>query len=71
MNVNKLRGKIVENGFNVGDVASLIGIDRATFYRKLNNNGDTFTVKEVNDLCKVLKLNKEDAVSIFFANTVA
>lgn len=71
MNINKLKGKIVENGINVEKLASLIGIDRSTFYRKLNNQGETFTVREVNLICKHLKLSKDEAMEIFFANYVA
>ena len=34
VNVNKLRGKIVENGMSIPELAANIGIDKATFYRK-------------------------------------
>jgi len=71
MNVNKLKGKIVENGLNVATLASKIGIDTSSFYRKMNNQGETFTVKEVNLICKHLSLTKEEALSIFFADSVA
>ncbi len=71
MNINKLRGKIIENGMTVNDVASYIGMDRSTFYRKLNNEGETFTIKEVNLIRDVLNLTVDEAVSIFFTNIVA
>lgn len=71
INVNKLKGKMVENGINADTLSSLIGIDRSTFYRKLNNHGETFTVKEVNLICKHLKLSKDEAMDIFFTNFVA
>lgn len=71
MNINKLKGKIVERGMNVLMISQLIGVDKSTFYRKLNSQGDTFTVKEVNLICKHLKLTKDEAISIFFANSVA
>lgn len=71
INVNKLKGKIVENGLKVGELALKIGIDRSTFYRKLKNQGDSFTVKEVNLICKELKLTKDEAMEIFFTNYVA
>lgn len=71
MNINKLKGKIVERGMNVETLASLIGIDRSTFYRRLNNRGETFTVKEVNLIREHLKLSKEEAMEIFFTNNVA
>lgn len=71
INVNKLKGKIVENGLKVGELALKIGIDRSTFYRKLKNQGDSFTVREVNLICKELKLTKDEAMEIFFTNYVA
>lgn len=71
MNINKLRGKIVENGMNMNTLAEELGIDRSTIYRKINSDGTTFTIKEVNQICGILKLSKEEAVSIFFTNYVA
>lgn len=71
VNINKLKGRIVERGINVETLAVLIGIDRATFYRKLNSRGETFSIKEANLICKCLNLNKEEAMSIFFTNFVA
>lgn len=71
INVNKLKGKIVENGLKVGELALKIGIDRSTFYRKLKNQGDSFTVREVNLICKELKLTKDEAMEIFFTHYVA
>ncbi len=57
---------MVENGINVEELAEVINKDRATFYRKLNSNGDNFTVKEANLIVRALKLNAEDATAIFF-----
>lgn len=71
MNVNKLKGKIVEKGMTVERLSNLIGMDRSTFYRKLNNQGETFTVKEVNLIRKHLHLTKDEAMEIFFTNFVA
>lgn len=72
INVNKLKGKIVENGLSVKELALKIGIDRSTFYRKLaTNQGETFTVREVNLICKYLNLSKDEAMEIFFTNFVA
>lgn len=71
MDVNKLKGKIVEKGLNVETLARKIGIDRSTLYRKLNKQGDTLTVREVNIICKELGLSKDEAMDIFFSNVVA
>lgn len=71
MNVNKLRGKIVEQEMNVEKLAKAIGMDKSTLYRKLNSDGDTFTVREVNSICKALNLSKNEAFEIFFKYCVA
>jgi len=38
LNVQKLKAKIVEKGKNVECVSADIGINPATFYRKMKNN---------------------------------
>lgn len=71
MNVNKLKGKIVENGLNVSQLASFIGIDKTTLYRKLTSNGDTLTISEAEKIARTLNLSMEDVNAIFFADFVA
>ena len=71
VNVDKLRGKIVERRLNVSLLADKIGIDRATFYRKMNTAGETFTIREADAITKELLLSKEEAVAIFFSQYVA
>lgn len=71
VNINKLRGRMVEQKVNADKMAELLGINRSTFYRKLENNGDLFTIKEVQIMSKALKLNLDDVNDIFFADKVA
>ena len=71
MNLLKLRGKIAENDMTLEEFATAIGIDYSTLYRKMKNNGDTFSIKEANNIVEVLKLKQEEALSIFFVNHVA
>ena len=70
-NMMKLKGKIVEKGFNVGRLAEAIGLDSSTFYRKLSNDGLTISIGEANKIVETLKLNSNEAMSIFFADYVA
>lgn len=69
LNVQKLKGKMVEKGKNVETVSSDLGINPATFYRKMNNN--SFEIREADELVKILSLTHEEATSIFFSDTVA
>lgn len=66
MNINKLKSKIVEKGINVETLAELIGIDRSSMYRKLNNF-EKITIGEANRIKTALELTDEEANNIFFA----
>lgn len=71
VNISKLKGKIVENNFSIEKLADAIGVDRSTLYRKINNKGDTITIKEANEIMRVLKLTLYEASEIFFGQKVA
>ena len=71
VNVNLLKAKLVERGLNIADLAKMIAVDKATLYRKLQNNGAGISVKEANDIVKALKLTLQEAMGIFFAQHVA
>lgn len=70
VDVNKLKGKIVENGRTQQEVAELIGIDKSTFYRKMKGGG-SFSVGEAAKMAEVIPLKNSEAVSIFFNRSVA
>lgn len=61
----KLKGRIIEKGKNIEIVSREIGIDKSTFYRKMQANGENFTIREVLDMAKTIPLTKEEAISIF------
>ena len=71
INVNELKGKIVARGKNVAQIAEEMGIDKSTLYRKLEPNGDLFTIREATMISKILCLSMEDVNAIFFAKEVA
>ena len=64
--VNKLKGLIVENGLTQADVAKEIGITPKTFYEKMK--AGVFGSDEIEIMIRLL--NIEDPVSIFFAKEV-
>ena len=66
MNVNKLRGKIVENGMNVEGLARAIGIDKASMYRKLNN-AEKITIGDAMKIKNALSMDGKTAYEIFFS----
>ncbi len=71
VNINKLRGKMFEKGFNVEKLADKIGIDKATLYRKFNSDGQSITIKEASIIVFVLGLTPSEATAIFFSQSVA
>ena len=70
VNINKLKGKIVECELSVTELASRIGIDRATLYRKINSDGKNFTIEEADLISKsdILyhKLSYTSIISIIY-----
>lgn len=64
MNLRKLRAKFVEQDVNVEVIAEIIGIDRSTMYRKLNNF-EKITIGEAKKLKEALSLTDEEANEIF------
>lgn len=71
VNINKLKGKIVEKGMTVEQLATKMGVNRSTIYRKINSEGETFTIKDANLICDILGLSGEEAAAIFFSRHVA
>ena len=66
VDIQKLKGRIVEKSKNVNEVAKEIGIDKSTLYRKIKTNGSTLTIKEVTAIAECLELNYDDIKAIFF-----
>lgn len=71
VNVQKLRGKMTECGITVEELADIMGMDRATLYRRLERKGENFTIKEADIIAKALNLDVEEANAIFFSQFVA
>lgn len=61
--INEIRKKA---RMTVDELCEITGIDRATYYRKVNGKSE-FTVKDIEALCKALKVRP----SIFFKNKVS
>ena len=70
VNTNKLKGLIVERGKTQKAVANSIGIDRSTFYRKMEKGGD-FSISEALKMKEEIPLTDAEAIEIFFGAVVA
>jgi AraC-like DNA-binding protein len=65
MNIQKLRGKMVERGLNVETLAVKVGVDRSTLYRKFYAC-EKITIGEAQKIKDALSLTDDDAMDIFF-----
>lgn len=70
VNILKLKGKIVEKGFNVERLAESTEVSKHVLYQRLKKSED-FTVKEVVAIANVLDLSSEELNDIFFSNIIA
>ena len=64
-NANKLKGKIVENGYTLQRFAEAIGMSHMALYNKINREQYEFTIGESARAMKVLNLTKDDYLDIF------
>lgn len=71
VNVNKLQEALRARDVSTETAAKALGIDRATFYRRLSRNGSKFTVEEVAKLIQLLHLSSESVQEIFFDRELA
>lgn len=72
MNINKLKGKFVENCMNTEQIADAMKIDRSTLYRKLSTDKDKapedkITIGDALKFKEILNLSDEEAYQIFLA----
>lgn len=71
ININKFRAIIIEKKSSIEEISYKLGVNKSTIYRKLQQNGDTFTLKEINMLVNLLNLTNNEILDIFFASSVA
>lgn len=64
-NINKLKGKITENGYTIKTLASEVGLCEASLRRKINDKSD-FTLSETLKVKDKLNLTSQDYLDIFF-----
>lgn len=71
VNINKLKGKIVERGLTIEGLAGEISVNPSTLYRKMGSGGSNFSIREAELIAKTLELSPEEATAIFFDQNVA
>jgi lambda repressor-like predicted transcriptional regulator len=72
MNRAKLMAKIVENGTSVERLSYIMGINKSTFYKKLNKECHAdFYRREMIVIRNELNLTNDEMTAIFFPEQVA
>lgn len=66
VNTNMVKAKIAEKGYNQASVAAKMGISYQSFNYKVNNIRE-FKVSEIDTLCKILDIEKNDAPLFFLS----
>ncbi len=66
MNLDKLKGKLVEKKKTYRDCASHLGVTVATFNNKMNGRSKMY-IDEVNSLSEFLGLSYKEKVDIFLS----
>lgn len=64
MNVNKLKGKMVEKEKNIDWLAGVLDCDKSTAYRKINTF-EKLTIGDASKIKKGLELSEAEALEIF------
>lgn len=71
VNVNKLKGKMVEKGVTIKELAEYLNLSKSTLYKRLGSDCDKITVKEVDSISTFLGLTLDEVNLIFFTQFVA
>lgn len=71
VNVKRLQDALKAREISYEEAAKALGVDRATFYRRLSRDGVKFTVDEVSKLSSLLGLSAQAMQDIFFDRELA
>lgn len=71
VNIELLKAAMKDKGITIDEASEVIGINPATFYRRIGRNGENFTVAEVGKLAEMLEMPNETMQKIFFDKELA
>ena len=71
MNIQRMKKFMKDNDLKSKDIAAAANINEATWFRKVNRDGDTITVKEMNLIIDAFNIPKSEAAAIFFNEKLA
>lgn len=71
VNIEHLKSAMRSRGVTVEQAAEHIGVNPATFYRRISRDGEKFTVSEVGKLAELLGMDSATMQNIFFDRRLA
>ena len=71
VNIERLKTALRENNITVEQASEHIGVNPATFYRRISRDGEKFTVSEVGKLANLLGMDSQTMQDIFFDQRLA
>lgn len=71
MNIERMKQFMKEHDLTPKDMAKAAKINESTWFRKVNRDGDTLTVKEMNMIISAFHMDKVEAADIFFNEKLA
>lgn len=67
MKVDRIEERMEEKHISVKRMALELGMHQSTYYRKRQNNGNEFTVRDLMVFKKVLELSNQEAVDFLLS----
>lgn len=65
VDVGRIKNRMNELGLTVKEVVTALEIDESTYYRKMANNGMTFSIEQAQKIRELLHLSRREASEIF------
>lgn len=65
VNIVRLNSELKKRGMNWASLATEIGVSRRTMCSRLQQDGETFKISEMIDICNVLQLTPKQSIEIF------
>ena len=71
VNIDRLKAAMKVKNITIEQASERIGINPVTFYRRINRDGEKFTVSEVGKLAELLDMDSATMNDIFFDQRLA
>ena len=71
VNITRLKSAMRDRNVTVEQASEYIGVNAATFYRRISRDGEKFTVSEVGKLATLLGMDSATMQDIFFDKQLA